>query len=84
MVDFDGDIPEDKLFELQKRLKNKDNDSETKGASFITSKDVKLIKEGKPQYPLKAQYSSSNNKLSLSPPPPPPLQPQPQQKQKQK
>ncbi len=33
-----------KLMELQNKIKNKESVSEVKAASFITSKDTKLIK----------------------------------------
>lgn len=47
VVDIDGDIPIEKLLELQNKLKNKETTSQNKNSSFITSKDTKLIKEGK-------------------------------------
>lgn len=40
------------MLELQRRLKNKDAVEEVKGTSFITSKDTKLIKEGKTVHQL--------------------------------
>jgi hypothetical protein len=43
-VDFDGDIPLEKLKELQSKLKNKEAPTEGRAASFITSKDTKLLK----------------------------------------
>jgi hypothetical protein len=46
-VDFDGDIPMEKLMELQNKLKSKEAQIETKQASFITNKETQLIKEGK-------------------------------------
>ncbi len=47
MADIDGDIPMEKLLELQNKLKNKEASTQNKNSSFITSKDTKLIKEGK-------------------------------------
>ena len=47
VVDFDGDIPMEKLMELQNKLTNKEAQNESKQASFITNKETQLIKEGK-------------------------------------
>jgi hypothetical protein len=54
------------LLELQRRLKNKDAVEEVKGTSFITSKDTKLIKEGKsvhqlPNYGVSQQPKSTQS-----------------------
>jgi hypothetical protein len=79
VVDFDGDIPMEKLMELQSRLKNKEGPVEAKPASFITSKETQLIKEGR----MLAQSRPTNqvpkpHHPQQSQPPQQPQQPQQQ------
>lgn len=38
VIDFDGDIPMEKLIELQKKLKNNKEGNESTKSTFITSK----------------------------------------------
>jgi hypothetical protein len=61
VVDFDGDIPIEKLMELQNKLKSKDTQSEIKQASFITSKETQLIKQGKAHGSQKATLPHQPN-----------------------
>ena len=49
------------MLELQNKLKNKEATTQNKNSSFITSKDTKLIKEGK------GSISSSVNSSINSP-----------------
>lgn len=61
VVDFDGDIPMEKLMELQNKLKNKEGHNEIKQASFITNKETLLIKEGKTHSSLKSSLPQQPN-----------------------
>jgi AP2-associated kinase len=67
VVEFDGDIPLEKLMELQKKVKSKEGQIEGKQSSFITSKETLLIKEGrntqnKPSYQQQQQQQQSFSK----------------------
>lgn len=63
VIDLDGDIPMQKLLELQKKLKNKET-VETVKSTFITSKETKLIKEGVPTATLQAKNQQTFNTFS--------------------
>lgn len=79
VVDFDGDIPIEKLMELQNKLKNKEGLSEGKQASFITSKETQLIKEGKFHAQSRPINQYQADKQQIMQPPQPQIQSKPKQ-----
>lgn len=67
VVEFDGDIPLEKLMELQKKVKSKEGQIEGKQSSFITSKETLLIKEGR-SIQNKPIYQQQQQSFSQKPP----------------
>ena len=62
VVDFDGDIPIEKLMELQKKLKNKEPQEEAKTKTFVTKKT------NPPQInqPIKTPFVNTNSNQGQS------------------